>query len=521
MLHVLNIKQGEEIMLENKIDEERKRKEQGEDFFSEPMQYQSRKENAELIMHDTYVQEKRNVPINAVCDVLIAGAGTAGIIAALAAANTGAQVILVEQSGHLGGLLIDGVSALHSYYNCYQPFPEAEKKQLAKGIPQEMIERLMEEGGSYGHVELDSGGNIDAMATLVDRECCKYVFGEMLKEAGVKVLLYTSIVEVVKEENKVLGVITENKAGREVILSKNIVDCSGDGVVAAMAGECFMDDSVTGAVSMPFGMGNVDLKRLEQWAREQEIMTTTAHIDKGDGQNTLIRIWLELSKMDEFKDLMVLPYSLNKHSDNMEERATMFGPLCVAFHENSLNYINSSIIIGVDALNPIELTEANRLLHRMVWKFAKRLKACVPGFEKAYINWTPEYVGVRRTRLFQCEYNLSLDEIKNCARFEDEIAVYGYMDMAPSIYIKDGGYYGIPYRCLVPKHIDNVLLAGRMITTDFKAHMSTRNTVSCMLQGHAAGVAAALAVKNDTLVRNVDVKEVREKLLEQGAYLGE
>ena len=149
------------------------------------------------------------------------------------------------------------------------------------------------------------------------------------------------------------------------------------------------------------------------------------------------------------------------------------------------------------------------------------LKRYIPGFENAYVYWTSYGLGVRYTRVIKCEHDLSLDEIVNGARFEDEVFLYGFHDCAPRIMIKDAGCYGIPYRAMLPVTIDGLLVAGRLITGEWEAHMSTRNTVSCMAQGEAVGTAAALCAARDCTPRDLDVQLLRATLRDHGVYLGE
>jgi len=143
----------------------------------------------------------------------------------------------------------------------------------------------------------------------------------------------------------------------------------------------------------------------------------------------------------------------------------------------------------------------------------------IPGFENAYVSRTPDTVGIRLTRIVRCEHVLSLEEIVDGTRFDDEVFLYGFHDCAPRITIKDGKWYGFPYRAMLPVHVDGLLVAGRCVTREWEAHMSTRNTVSCMAQGQAAGTAAALAAKAGVLPRNLDVQLLRRTLRDQGVFL--
>ncbi len=147
------------------------------------------------------------------------------------------------------------------------------------------------------------------------------------------------------------------------------------------------------------------------------------------------------------------------------------------------------------------------------------LQTNVPGFENAFLNRTSPFVCVRRTRVVVCEYDITIDDIVEGRGFEDEIARYGFHDLAPRYIVDRGGSYGIPYRAIIPKGIDNLLVAGRMITSTYEAHMSTRNSVCCMAQGHAAGTAAAMAALRDIPPRQLPINELQDMLESQDVYL--
>lgn len=465
------------------------------------------------------ITEKLVTPIVGEYDVIVAGGGTAGVAAAIASGREGAKTLLIESAGFVGGSLLESAGPMHSFFNGYRAFPDAPKTQLVRGIAQELIDRLTARGGSWGHLEQTEGGNVDSTATLVERETAKFVLLEMLEEAGVEVLFYTNVAAALMEEHEIHGVIVENKSGRQAIRGKTVVDCTGDADVAAYAGAEYQDESVSGAVSMIFGMANVDVPRLEQFAVEKGILYHGAHAERNGVADSMVRISFDCAKLPAFAGMMREPFELKNDSECVEDRATLYGPMCVAFREGELNMINSTIVVGVHALDAWERSQVNIVLRHLVWRMAETLRKNVPGFEKSHINWTPNTIGIRRTRIVKCEYDLSIEEVVGSARFADEIALFGYMDMAPKILIRDGKWYGIPYRCLVPKKIDNLLVAGRMISTDFKAHMSTRNTPCCMEQGQAAGTAAALSALSGVRVRDLDVKALRARLIENGVFL--
>ena len=464
-------------------------------------------------MAERFITENRKTPIRYTCDTVVCGGGTAGVVAALASARGGARTILVERYGYVGGTLLNGAGPIHSFFNLYKAFPGAHPTQVIRGIPQEIIERMMALGASYGHLEQDKGGSYDSRITLIDWETYKDLALRMLEEAGVTILLHCLVVDAIKMGDTVTGVIIEGKSGREAIEARTVIDCTGDGDVAAFAGAPYLDKSDTSAVGFPFGMMNVDMGRLVSYLEENGMVNQIVRADKGSKTDNVVRLGFELKKHPAFREFM--------------EKHHMWGPLGFSFHENNYTYINSVNMPAVNATNTLELSKAENALRHQAMELAAMLKKYIPGFENAYVYWTPVCAGVRYTRCIACEHDMTLEEIVGCARFDDEVMLYGFHDSAPRVMIQNAGWYGVPYRAFIPKSIDGLLVAGRMITSEWEAHMSTRNTGSCMAQGQAVGTAAALAategVKPRDLdvqkLRAVDVQKLRALLRDQGVWL--
>lgn len=457
-------------------------------------------------MDRTVIMEQLETPVGYRCDVVVCGGGTAGFIAALASARNGADTILIEERGYIGGTLVNGAGPMHSFFNLYQAWPEAEKTQLIFGIAQEIVDKMVERKASLGHLEQVTGGNYDSSITLIDWEAFKELAFDMLEEAGVKLLLHTSVVAAIKENNVVNGVIIQGKSGREAILAKVVVDTTGNADVAALAGCEYVKQHQTTSVGMPFSMAGVDMMKLAAWLKEKELITQLVEGDKGSKTDHIIRLGFNLRKVPVFTDIM--------------EKTGMWGPLGYSFRENEFTYINATSVKNVDAVNTEELTRAEVELRHQIGLLSGMLRKHIPGFENAYVSWTPDSVGVRLTRIVDCEHDMTLDEITEGQRFEDEVFLYGFHDCAPKIAIKDGKWYGFPYRAMVPKRVDGLLAAGRCLTSTWEAHMSTRNTVSCMAQGQAAGTAAALCVKENSMPSALNTKTLREVLKKQGVFLG-
>ncbi len=453
-------------------------------------------------------REELHTPIAHQAQVVVCGGGTAGFVAALAAARAGARTLLLERNSLVGGTMINGAGPLHSFFNLFKAVPGASKRQLVRGLPQEIIDRLAASGFCRGHLEMDKGGDYDSVITIIDWEGFKDTAFTMLEEAGVDLLLNVQVAGVMKEGDRVTGVITEGKSGRQAIQAQVVVDATGDGDVAALAGADYVKKHGTSSVGFPFGMARVDMRRLASYLQEQGLVTQLVRGPKDlpDGDD-VIRLGFDLTRDPRFSAFMA--------------QSGMWGPLGFSYHSDHFTFINTANKRQVDATDTRALSQALVELRHQVMALSRLLIQHIPGFEQAYVCWTPNNLGVRYTRAITCEKDLSLEEIVGGARFPDEVFLYGFHDCAPRIQIRDAGCYGFPYRALLPKKVEGLLVAGRLLTSDWDAHMSTRNTVSCMAQGEAAGTAAALCAASGTSPRALDPQVLRARLRAQGVYLGE
>jgi hypothetical protein len=439
-------------------------------------------------------------------DVVVVGGGMAGIGAAIAAARSGAATVLVERAGWLGGIGISGATGLHTFYNVYLEAPGAPQLKLIGGIPQELIDRTVEAGGAVGHVEMERGGDFISRLTNVAPEVYAVVAARACRGAGVKLLLHTTCTGILGTEGQIDGAAVWTKAGAGTVRGKVFVDCTGDGDLAAWAGsECVHyrpGDHGAYHAGFTFRLCNVDLHALEAHVEREGLLYQLAHAVKpGTTSAEPIRLAIDMKPFRE-KGVEGAPHYFI--STSMRPRELTF---C-----NCLGYG------PMDALDPEMLTEAECAMRQAVLDTAGFLRRTFDGCADAYPAGPAPACGPRRGRAILCDHDLTQDDVTGAARFDDEIGLYGWIDN-PTFSVRDAGFYGIPYRALRPRGLDNVLIAGRMMTVELVAHNSTRNTMISMVCGQAAGTAAALAAQRGCATRQVPLNELRDRLRGAGVLL--
>ena len=414
-------------------------------------------------------------------DVVVAGGGTAGVFAAVAAARGGAKTALVESKGYVGGIAVEGGCGLHSFFNLWKPF-NVEKRMVVRGIPEEFIQRLYQAGGCSGHNDTLMRPEYDCDTLCVDVEVYKYIALCMLREAGVQVLLNTHAVDVVKEGRRITGLITESHQGCEAILGRIFIDATGYGDVSARAGAGFSEPNDYPVVNS-MGVGGVDIDSYYAFMKEAGALFECARGPRSGRTNQLIRVDGAWAKIDP-----ALGEAVN---------ALGMSGVTTTIHDNYFMFIKINFKMAVSPSNRDALADAEFELRRRQQAALDIIKKTIPGAANAFIARTAPSVTIRRARCIECDYDIPLNEILNCTHYDDEVFSYGFHDSAPRIQIKGGKTFGLPYRTMLVKGIDNLFAIGMMITSDHEAHMSTRNTVSCMAMGQASGTAAALCVKNN------------------------
>jgi hypothetical protein len=438
------------------------------------------------------------------CDVVVAGGGTGGVVAAIAAARTGAKTILVEAKSYVGGIVVEGGTALHSYFNLWKAFPGVERRQVVKGVPAEIVDRLAVVGGTSGHAETHVGYDYDSVCTAVDTEIYKLVALEMLAEAGVDVWLDSRLVGANASEGRIRSVFTESRSGREEIAARHFVDTTGFGDLAAYARASFTEPNDY-PVANSIGVGGVDVEAYHEWLAEHDALSQyTEGLRDGQGGRIV--------RLDGRRDKLPPAF--------VQEAAGIgMAPVITTVHDDYFMFVKVNLRLDEGPTSRRVISRAELELRRRQHKAVELIRQWIPGAGKAFIARTSPSLCIRRGRCIQCEYDISPDDIVKGRHFPDDVGVYGFHDSAPRIKIENGGTYGIPYRALLPKGLENLLVAGMLITSDHDAHMSTRNTVACMVQAQAAGTAGALCAKGDCTTRELDCTELQSRLRGDGACL--
>ena len=414
-------------------------------------------------------------------DVVVAGGGTGGVFAAVAAARGGAKTALIESKGYVGGIAAEGGCGLHSFFNLWKAF-DVEKRKVVRGIPEEFILRLYQAGGCSGHNDTIMRPEYDNDTLCVDVEVYKYIALCMLRESGVHVLLNTHAVDAIKEGNRITGIVVESHQGAEAITGKIFIDATGYGDISARAGASFTEPN-DHPVANSMGIGGVDIDKYFDFMKEAGALHEFGRGPRSGRKNQIIRVDGAWAKIDA----------------GLREAQQKLGMAAVTttIHDNYFMFIKINFKMEVSPTNRDALADAEFELRRRQQEALELIKKTIPGAANAFIARTAPAITIRRGRCIACDYDISLDEIVNCTHYPDEVFSYGFHDSAPRIQIKGGKTYGLPYRTMLVKGLDNLFAIGMMITSDHEAHMSTRNTVSCMAMGQAAGTAAALCVKNE------------------------
>lgn len=445
-------------------------------------------------------------------DVAVVGGGPAGFCAAIAAARNGASVILIEKNGFCGGMATAGL--VGPFMTCYD---KSGTNMIIRGIFAEVVEKLVERHGAIHPSHIRAGTAYTSWiekghdhCTPFDTEILKKLIDDLLTEAGVQVLYHAEFLQTTMEGNTACGVLVHTKSGFQKIMAKVVIDCTGDGDAAVSAGAGFVlgnpELGIMQPATMFFRICNVDAQALEA-----DIAAHRDQFYRKDGVNYRSFHWC-VSKAREAGDWNLDRISIGLYKSVQDDE------WCV----------NTSRIMGIDATDSASLTFGEIEGRKQVAHIMQFLRKYVPGCENAKLMSSGATLGIRETRHIEGDYTLTLEDVLEGVVPEDAIVlcansvdVHGRFGPKSNEYItvRNGEYYGIPYRCLLPKGIDGMLMAGRCLSAESEAAGAVRVMPPCMGMGQAAGVAAAMAIEKHTDLRNLDVVELKNRLIRDGAFL--
>jgi hypothetical protein len=406
-------------------------------------------------------------------EVLVAGGGPSGLAAAVAAARRGAETLLIERYGFLGGMATAGlVNPFMSWY--------ANGRPLVAGIFQEALDRMRAAGGYGG----------ERQPTAFDPEVLKRVADELCQEAGVQVRLHTFVAEVEREGARITRLRSASKSGSEEWTAQIYTDCTGDADLAFGAGvPCEHgreEDRLAQPMTLNFRMANVEIEHMPP----REEINRLFDQAKAEGQ------------LRQPRENVLFFY------------ATRPGVV----------HFNTTRVVGLSGASAEDLTAAEIEARRQAHELAQFLVERVPGFARAYLEQSGAQIGVRETRRIHGDYTLTGDDVVQARKFPDGIARSNYpIDIhnpagSGTVIrgVPEGDYYEIPYRCLLPVGLDNLVVAGRSVSATHEGQSSLRVMPQCFAMGEAAGTAAAIAVKRGLTLRQLPAEDLRQALREQG-----
>ncbi len=442
----------------------------------------------------------RSVDVILETDVLVVGSGPGGLAAALAAARAGARTALIDRNGFFGGNITQvGVEGFAWYRH--------ERTVDCEGIGIEFETRAKAMGAAMPEPQ--------SLSHALDAEMFKWVADVLVEEAGVRPLLHRLCVAPILENGAMCGVITESKAGREAILAKRVIDATGDADVATRAGAPVhkTPKEKMMAVSVMFSMSGVNKRRfIDSVKADPQTYADWSGNGEWDyettgKEDTLFSPFLR-KPFKKALEAGIIPPSLH----------TIAGTWGTVTDQGDLTYLNLVHIPEIDGTDPTDLTIGEMRGRREAIYAMEALRKFMPGCEDAKLRNFGMTLGIRDTRKIDALYNLTGNDVREQARFDDAIGIFPEFIDGYGILIlpTTGRYWHVPYRALVPKGVGNLLVAGRCIGGDTISHASARNMMCCAVSGQGAGVAAAISVQRDEPLESVNIGAVHQELARQG-----
>lgn len=432
-------------------------------------------------------EPERNTPVLDVADVCVIGGGAAGVAAAVAAARQGSRVILLERAGYLGGTLTS--VSLGSICGLYMVSPDR-IEPVVGGIVTEVISRLEKLGGTTNEPQRW----LKTASLPYDLFSMKVVLDELVNESGALVRLHAYVTDIVMEGESITHLIIEDKRGRWALAARTFIDASGDADIAAKAGAPYeVDYENLQFPTAMFRLGGVEPDALKALDRPR------------------LHALLEQAVTDG------LPLPRTAGGLFMERPGIVH-----------LNITKVSVDgRAPDPLDPDTMSAAEVLGRQQILLYQDAFRRYVPGFSSCYVLDSGATLGVRESRRISGEYVLTRDDVLKSARFDDAIGACAWPmeDHAAGratqwLWLEPGTFYQIPYRALLPRSVNNLLVAGRCASSTHDAQASLRVSAQCFVMGEAAGTAAALALARNTSLKRLPIDALQSKLSEGGSFLG-
>jgi succinate dehydrogenase/fumarate reductase flavoprotein subunit len=448
----------------------------------------------------------KDIPSATHADVLVVGGGPSGIAAAIAAARGGARTVLIERFGYLGGNLTAG-----GVGPCMTSYSLDGQTQLIRGIFEEFVNRMVKIGGAIHPSETNAGDAYSGFiiyghdkVTPFEPEAAKIIANRMCLEAGVELVFHTSVVDAIVEDRRLVGVVCADKEGLHVQTATVTVDCSGDGDIAFFAGSATEygrpADGLAQPMTMFFRVFGVDDAVVEEYvaSHTDDYRAFASIIDaaRAAGRFTIPRKGIGMYKTQR----------------------------------TGVWRINTTRVLGRDGTNAADLSAAEIEGREQVMQLMTFFREELPGFQNAELLDTAATIGVRETRRIVGDYVLTIEDLQSGRHFDDVIALCGYpVDIHDPTGAGGGAsnkygtanIYEMPYRILVPRDRDGLLVAGRCVSVSHEALGAIRVMPPAFALGEAAGTAAAIAVANGIAPRDIPVDKLQRTLIDSGAYLGE